>query len=932
MINSSCSGECDSGFHCPEGSISKSAIACSKTDITSAVDTNQYNSNSYDQDGYEYYCMSQSRLFQSKDTDIVPNMLMIPTELIHTDLSFQSRVDRGLTPQGYYTVSTRNGDSANLHEGNERENTESSTVTRIDVYGVKPLQCEPGYYCRYGKRHSCPAGRFGSTYGLKAPFCSGSCISGFYCPEGSVSGSPAICKGSSVFCPPGSQAPQLVSTGYYTADLTNTSLDGAEKEFKCPPGHYCVLGRLYLCAGGRWGDRWGQATPLCSGTCSAGYHCPSGSISATEVLCGDASRFCPSGSAAPLLCPAGSYTIGGDASSRHSYRIAPPGRFAIGGLLYDCPSGYYGNSFGLSSPHCSGRCALPGYYCPARSVSPTAEVCGGDQVYCPPHTSAPIPVDAGFYTADYLISACPPGRFRDWRSSQDDSIGRASVLSTHNATPDCQGCPIRTFKAVSGDEPHLCRPCDSKTSYSSPSRITCICLENSVQFDYLQFSAQQPADQHHHHFNISSGACYSIQPVDWSIANNANWSYQLPVRYAWSANISVTRYQQFECQSGHYCTAALRHQCAPGTFSSLRRRSSPCSDLCPAGYYCPPATTNGYSNPCGRADLVCPLGSAAPVQVPQGHYSNEDTSIQVRYSYQLCPPGSFCVSGERKPCPAGRYAASFGTSQPTCEDDCDAGYYCTEGSDSPRQHRCGGAEHYCVRGSDRPNRVNSGFYGIVTGIDAAAVMLRDPLNQTFSAELVCEPGYYCVGGVKAPCPPGRFGWRYGYNSSECGGKCSRGHYCPSYLLPADYPQAPAHTFWPLAPHTAAAEYQCGDVEYYCPAGTHYPITVSAGYYSIGGGQDNRTRFAQVICPEGSYCKKGVAVLCPKGRFGQSPGMSSPMCSDWCPAGTYCPPGSARPLPCLIGRYSNAGADICSNCDVGEANRCQHSRECCSQGL
>jgi hypothetical protein len=40
------------------------------------------------------------------------------------------------------------------------------------------LQCEPGQYCVAGKRHPCGPGTYGSTYGLKVPFCTAPCPAG----------------------------------------------------------------------------------------------------------------------------------------------------------------------------------------------------------------------------------------------------------------------------------------------------------------------------------------------------------------------------------------------------------------------------------------------------------------------------------------------------------------------------------------------------------------------------------------------------------------------------------------------------------------------------------------------------------------------------------------------------------------------------------
>ena len=42
------------------------------------------------------------------------------------------------------------------------------------------------------------------------------------------------------------------------------------------------------------------------------------------------------------------------------------------------------------------------------------------------------------------------------------------------------------------------------------------------------------------------------------------------------------------------------------------------------------------------------------------------------------------------------------------------------------------------------------------------------------------------------------------NTSECGGLCAAGYYCPSYLRPEMFPLAPSHTVWPGKPHTSAA--------------------------------------------------------------------------------------------------------------------------------
>lgn len=55
---------------------------------------------------------------------------------------------------------------------------------------------------------------------------------------------------------------------------------------------------------------------------------------------------------------------------------------------------------------------------------------------------------------------------------------------------------------------------------------------------------------------------------------------------------------------------------------------------------------------------------------------------------------------------------------------------------------------------------------------------------------------------------------------------------------------------------------------YCPSGTgSRALDVRAGYYTVGGPTSNHTRAEQAVCEPGFYCKRGVKLVCPVGRFG-----------------------------------------------------------------
>ncbi len=106
--------------------------------------------------------------------------------------------------------------------------------------------------------------------------------------------------------------------------------------------------------------------------------------------------------------------------------------------------------------------------------------------------------------------------------------------------------------------------------------------------------------------------------------------------------------------------------------------------------------------------------------------------------------------------------------------------------------------------------------------------------------------------------------------------------------------------------------------------------------------EGSTASAVVICPVGKYSTLGMEACteCPVGRYADSEGSSSALCSGACPAGTYgattglqtatctgpcaagyyCPEGSTSDsspgFVCPKGAYSLAGAAVCSDCDAG----------------
>jgi hypothetical protein len=183
------------------------------------------------------------------------------------------------------------------------------------------LPCPAGTYGFGGNSTCvmCPGGTYGATSGVTNSSCTGSCSAGYMCPAGSTNSTAAVCPMGFYSLDGAAGCWQCLPGRFGSAvGLTSGTCSGP-----CDPGSYCGLGSITStgvlcpkgryslggvgvctgCPAGRWSSNVGQNVSDCPGSCSAGYYCPTGSSSATAVLC-PPGAYCPAGAGSPTVCPA----------------------------------------------------------------------------------------------------------------------------------------------------------------------------------------------------------------------------------------------------------------------------------------------------------------------------------------------------------------------------------------------------------------------------------------------------------------------------------------------------------------------------------------------------------------------------------------------------------------------------------------------------
>ena len=694
--------------------------------------------------------------------------------------------------------------------------------------------CNAGTYCINGTQFQCPAGRYGATNGLSSSECSGPCEAGSYCPTSSVRKNQKNCTNPSVFCPTGSVRPLPVHTGYYSIGNKGYKLQG-DLTNKCHPG-YKEIRSSEVCREAALDLNSSFVSVLSDSSAPAG--CVFKKLENT--------LFYNSHPTTPSLYPSRPEVYGWhqvceiDGTLRTKEIHCEQGHWCSGGKRYECPSGRYGATLGLTTPSCSGQCAA-GFYCPTASIEATQNQCGSANVYCPEGSSSPTHVLQGYHT---VVTS---------RSETNASVFTPNVAALYTKEVALE---IRPFFAS----------CVNASNYTQ-----CRNSWNPVR----EFVVVEDPDST---MNIRS-AQVQCTPGYYCIEG---------IRYICPAGRYGSLYGETRPQCEGFAKAG--YFTPPGSYSPTQYR---CGERLQQAVYCPEGSVTprladiGFwttspnvkirnsSTECDRTSTDTksttdqwgmPIMVKACKMYPHDelHFTlyNDDGDLFTRTAQVPCPPGSWCRDGHRFQHPPGRYGSAPNSVHPLGEGECTAGFYCKSGSTSPMQFACGdgntdGAENiYCPAGSGSPTPVDSGYYTSLGWKYTSEV--KQPfakvqnLNVLYTREIFFTLEEY---------------------ESWKGGRLDLG----------DVP--------------FRANGISRDAEIRLSDGTwkiHF-FDVAANPMKASSPKHGNTsmKYEQILCEIGHWCHKGVREACPKGRYGGERGLTTELCSGPCAPGYICPEGSYR---------------------------------------
>lgn len=575
---------------------------------------------------------------------------------------------------------------------------------------------------------------------------------------------------------------------------------------------------------------------------------------------------------------------------------------------------------GLAPLICGGTCPL-GFWCDD-SVGGAPTACAQGTAGLSSNLSSPqdcTSCEPGFYCAAASTSTrsapCPPGHFCASRS-QPLLRARAGFFVDSNKSRELP-CEPGSY-CVNG----VSIFCAAGTYGLEPALVNAGCSGRCPAGHYCPIGTATPqvCGGAHFYCPLGSTAPQPVAPGFYSVASMSD--------------------------SDDYVSTFLRPR-APslgggGVRTQSNEKKSPAEPAPP--FHCAAAWVDA-----AEAFELAALGFSAEDDTTQVDVARSAVNSRTQSAVRQCPPGTTCVDGVARACPAGRWSGAAGESLAACSP-CFAGFYCPSGSIRPTQRLCGNESFYCNSGASEPARVPTGYMSanglgastapvpLACGDDNAttadlssapsaiaagilrpfvkpeSVLARVPCGlprapessisvtaaflrsracaggvlggpRTRSQAVECPRGSYCVDGLVYACPAGSAGLLMGETRPSCAARCAEGYACAAGTTSAT-PAAGA----------------CRDPSFYCPEGTGSPQPVLPGFFSLPEAalspeSPPPVKTGVAACTPGNFCVNGLREKCGAGFLGISSGLSTSSCDGPCPAHFYCPAATTVPLPC-----------------------------------
>ncbi len=446
LYNSSCSGFCAAGYHCPSASVSEKQENCPANSI----------------------CLEGVCEPELCETPSVPDSTRTVCVCAQT-----KPIGFVITPGKHYDANA--GISASCLAkcpvgdycpGTQPNNPEKLIVDKDDPNPIPDKLVYPA-----GDVLKCPCGTYGAITGLSKAACSGKCSAGYTCPAGSTKDKAQACAKDKIclygvcepqecpapliankaqtecICPATQPVGMVIEAGYYYDSNAVATLCKSS----CPTDIAKIQSWILSHS-----DKFTKTTTVydatkvgCIGECSGNYIA---SVDKTACICGLSASSAPAGhyfdatSCTYKECPKGHYCPGQTPDPNPSPEQDP--NYPTG--VIKCPCGTYGSVTKLTTYTCSGKCK-EGYRCPSGSVSDKAVACTAGQT-CPQGT-------------------CTPGTC-DFPSTSSSPYTSCNICRTEASIRETNPTYISSEEVYSGNLP-TCKKCKSNKIYDASGMCVC---------------------------------------------------------------------------------------------------------------------------------------------------------------------------------------------------------------------------------------------------------------------------------------------------------------------------------------------------------------------------------------------------------------------------------------------------------------------------